>query len=376
LGQVFQLIFSTEKRHSTTILRFNAAMTKPLVCLTLILLLVSLACGLPYSTTLRPTPEAVSQVVSQLLVTAGPNSTATSTPFQPIGPTATDLPTATALPTNTPEPTSVEAPDVPTPIRVDQNLPEGVVNLLVLGNDFRPSAGFRTDIILLVSINTGTGSVSIVSFPRDLYVDIPGWGTNRINTAFPHGGFSMMADTLQYNFGVRPTYYVMTNFQGFVGIVNSLGGINVNVSTYLRDKCDLPQAVNTYCEVGPGTVAMDGATALWYVRSRHSSSDFERGRRAQEVLYAIFTKLMSLDAITRLPELYSAYQSSVETNLSLDVIPPLLPVASQVMGDASRIHRYTIGPGQVTPFTTSGGAQVLLPNYNAIMAIINEAVYH
>jgi LCP family protein required for cell wall assembly len=345
-------------------------MSKPLLCLTLVFLLVSLACGLPAVADPQPTPKAV----SQLLVTAGPDSTATPTPFQPVGPTATFTPTATSLPTNTPEPTSADAPGIPTPVRANQNLPEGVVNLLVLGNDWRPSGGYRTDIILLVSINTGKGTVGVVSFPRDLYVTIPGWGTNRINTAFPHGGISMMADTLQYNFGVRPTYYVMTNFQGFQGIVNSLGGINVNVGQYLQDKCDLPQAVNTYCTVNPGTIKMDGATALWYVRSRHSTSDFDRGRRAQEVLYALFAKLMSLNAITRMPELYANYQSSVETNLTLDVIAPLLPVASQVIGDSSRIHRYTIGPSEAYPYTTSGGAMVLQPNYQAIQAIINQAM--
>jgi LCP family protein required for cell wall assembly len=279
------------------------------------------------------------------------------------------------LPTKTPEPDLAEVPAVPTPIRVNQKLPEGTLNILVLGSDWRPSGGFRTDVILFVSINSGKGTVNVVSFPRDLYLTIPGWGTDRINTAFTHGGFSMLADTLEYNFGVRPTNYIMTNFQGFTGIIDSLGGINVNVGEYLSDKCDLPQAVNTYCTVYPGSLSMDGATALWYVRSRHSSSDFDRGRRAQEVLYAIFAKLMNLNAIARLPELYAAYQSSVETNLSLDALAPFLPLATQVIGDSGSIHRYTIGPSEASPFTTSGGAMVLLPNYQAITAIINEAVF-
>jgi anionic cell wall polymer biosynthesis LytR-Cps2A-Psr (LCP) family protein len=119
---------------------------------------------------------------------------------------------------------------------------------------------------------------------------------------------------------------------------------------------------------------MDGQTALWYVRSRHTTNDIDRGRRAQEVLFAIFAKLMSLNAITRLPELYATFQSNVETNLGLDVIAPLMPVASQVIGDTSRIHRYTIGPGQVTDFITEGGAMVLLPNYPAITALLNQAI--
>lgn len=350
-------------------------MSKQLLRLALLLILVSVACSLPaYASQSTQAPQP--QAVSALYVTAGPDATLTPTPFQPIGPTSTATITATPTPTETPEPTGLEIPGLPTPVRVSQKLPDGQINLMVIGNDYRPNAGFRTDVLMLVSINTGKGTVSVVSFPRDLYVTIPGWETNRINTAFPRGGFNTLADTLEYNFGVRPTYYIMTNFQGFISIVNSLGGVNVNVGQSLSDTCDLPQEVNGYCSVSPGSVSMDGATALWYVRSRHSSSDFDRLRRAQEVLYAVFAKLMSLDAVSRLPELYSAYKSSVETNMSVESIAPLLPVASQVIGDSSRVRRFSIGPAQVSNYITSGGAMVLLPNYGAISSIIAEAIYN
>jgi LCP family protein required for cell wall assembly len=254
-------------------------------------------------------------------------------------------------------------------------MPEGTINLMVLGSDFRPGQGQRTDVMMLVSIHGSSGTVSVVSFPRDLYVTIPGWTTQRMNTAFAYGGFPLLADTLEYNFGVRPTHYVMTNFQGFVGIIDSLGGVKVNVGNYLSDKCDLPQARNGYCTVDAGPVIMDGATALWYVRSRYTTSDFDRTRRAQEVLYALFDQMMSIAAVGKLPEFYAYYQSSVETNLTVDAITPLLPVASTIIGDSSRIRRYAVGPAQVTNFVTSGGAMVLLPNYDAISTIIAEAVY-
>jgi LCP family protein required for cell wall assembly len=346
-------------------------MAKKLACLALVVILVSLACSLPnFSDSQAPSPQAI----SQLLTSGGPDATATATPFQPMGPTATFTPTI-ALPTSTPDPELAGVPDVGAPIRVNKPLPEGTVNIMVIGNDYRPNSGYRTDVMMLVSINTKKGSVSVISFPRDLYVTIPGWMTQRINTAFAHGGFDMMADTMEYNFGVRPTYYVMTNFQGFIGIINGLGGISVNVGQTLSDTCDLPQARGGYCTVTPGTVNMDGATALWYVRSRHTSSDLDRTRRAQEVLYAIFSKLMSLNAITRLPELYSSYQSAVETNLSVENILPLLPVASQVLGDSSRIHQYSVGAGMVSNYTTPAGAMVLLPDYQAIANMIDEAIF-
>jgi LCP family protein required for cell wall assembly len=253
-------------------------------------------------------------------------------------------------------------------------IPPGVRNILVLGSDWRPNSGYRTDVIMLVSLNPGKGTVSIISFPRDLYVQIPGVGMDRINTAQARGGFKLMADTFEANFGIRPEHYVMTNFKGFTGIINSLNGIDVNVGQRLSDTCDLPQGSNGYCTVQPGIVHMDGATALWYVRSRHTTSDFDRERRAQEVLYAVTVKLLSLQAVTHAAEFFNNYRSSVETDLSLPDMLPLVQLSSQII-DPSQTHRYTIGAGQVTNYVVpNSGAMVLLPNRSAIMAIIQEAI--
>jgi len=253
---------------------------------------------------------------------------------------------------------------------------EGIVNLLVLGSDARPGGGFRTDVMMLVSINRGKGTVSVVSFPRDLYVTIPGWMTNRLNTAFAAGGFDTMAYTFEYNFGVRPTYYVMTNFDGFKSIIDTLGGITIEASQELYDKCDVSwRDWQGYCYVPAGSFNLDGESALWYVRSRYSSSDFDRLRRAQEVVKGIFVKLMSLNAIARAPELYDNFRSSVETNLGIDDIIGLLPVASAVMDDSSRVYQYAITPAQASPYVTPEGAYVLWPDLYAIQAIVREAIY-
>ena len=106
--------------------------------------------------------------------------------------------------------------------------PKGQINILLLGSDQRRgSGGFRTDVVLLVTINPADNSINITSFPRDLYVNIPGYSQNRINTAHARGGFETMANTFEYNFGVRPDYYALINFWSFVDVVNSLGGIDV-----------------------------------------------------------------------------------------------------------------------------------------------------
>jgi len=121
---------------------------------------------------------------------------------------------------------------------------------------------------------------------------------------------------------------------------------------------------------------MNGATALWYVRSRSSSSDFDRLRRAQEVLKAVFTKLMSLDAVGRSAELYDLLISSVETDISLDTIVKLLPLAVKVAGDTSLVEGYAIGADATSDYIVpSNGNMVLLPDWALIKEIILKAFY-
>ncbi len=292
-------------------------------------------------------------------------------------PTATPyLPIMETVLTPDPEKDKTEtAPVVPTEY-VPQR-PEGQVNILVLGSDYRPESGYRTDVFMLLSIYPKEGTASILSFPRDLYVYLPGIGNQRINVAQPFGGFALSKATLEENFGVTADYYIMTNFQGFKGIINSLGGITVNAGSYLSDHCELPQGdASKNCTVYAGPNYMNGETALWYVRSRYTTSDFDRTRRAQEVMFAIFEKLMSLDAISRVPELYNLYLSSVETDLGLKDIVPLMPVTSQILSDPSRLRRFAIGEEQVSPYVLpDSGANVLIPNYELIEKVIFNSAF-
>jgi LCP family protein required for cell wall assembly len=255
-------------------------------------------------------------------------------------------------------------------------MPDGVVNIMVLGSDWRESAGHRTDVIMLVSVNTIQQTVSVVSFPRDLYVPIPGWTTQRINTAEPHGGFQMLADTMEQNFGLRPEYYVMTDFNGFKSIIDSLGGVEVYAGSKLVDRCDLPFGENGKCTITPGRQTMDGATALWYIRSRYSSSDLDRLRREQEVMSGVFTKLMSGSAVTDLPGFFALYKSSVKTNLTVQALAPLLPTAGRVFSDRKLIRRYALTVKEAKPFVTETGAQVLLPDYERINQMLDEAIFN
>lgn len=330
-------------------------------------LLTISGCNLNQSTSAQTTFTQTSnslKLLSQSLDTS-------ATPFQPIPPSATIAPPAATL-TPTVQPTD----SLTSAIHLGLPRPEGQVNILILGSDYRPNQGYRTDVIMVLSLNPQKQTASLTSFPRDLYVDLPGFGMNRINAAQPYGGFTLSASTFKRNFDIEVDYYIMTTFNGFKSIVDTLGGINVYAASDLYDKCDLPQAVDKYCFIPAGSNSMNGATSLWYVRSRHTGNDFDRTRRAQEVITAIFQKLMSLNAVNRGAELYDLFINSVETNLPLSKTLELLPFGAQIMADPSLVKRYSIGSSNITNYIVpETGAMVLLPDPISIEEIIRLAFY-
>ena len=305
-----------------------------------------------------------------ILATQDPNAPPTPTAFQPLErtPVNTFAPTAT-MAEETEEISGNQAANLTTEV------PEGQINFLVLGSDYRPGSGFRTDVIMLIGINTNTNKVSIVSFPRDLCVYIPGTysgydleSCDRINTTMPFG-FQTTQNMFETNFGVTPDYYAMTNFQGFVALVDNLGGIDVDVASNLTDQC-----TGGYCSVYAGTNHMNGETALWYVRSRYSSSDYDRERRAQEVIQALFSRMLSLDVINKIPSMFDVYSQYVEHNIPLDVALSIAKVAANIDLNED-VYRETLEPPEVIDTRKSNGAYVSLPNHTYIDPIIQRAFF-
>ncbi|MBG0788617.1 MAG: LCP family protein [Anaerolineaceae bacterium] len=341
---------------------------KPLEVVAVVILL-SLICVLGFIlisgfiASLNPSSVAASSGPTQNPIAALP----TATPFQPgEGGEQANLPSEGEQPG--------EVLPSPTPTEDILEKPEGQINILLLGSDIRPNdGGFRTDVIMWVSLNPADEYVSIISFPRDLFVSIPGWGSNRINTAFQYGGFELLADTFEVNFGIRPDYYVMVDFNGFKTVINDLGGIDVNAAYNLSDTCATWINASGYCSVGPGWVHMNGEVALWYARSRYSTSDIDRARRAQEVGEAIFNRMVSLDALVRAPELYNAYVNYVQTDIGLSEVVSLLPFASKI-NDNRDIRNYVVNYNYAYDWTTTAGAQVLVPDYYAIESLLIEAL--
>lgn len=260
--------------------------------------------------------------------------------------------------------------EIPAPLGVLPK-PNDQINILLLGDDQRPNEhGLRTDAILLLTINPSYGTASLTSFPRDLYVYAPGWTMQRINVVYDRGGFALLADTFEYNFGVRPDYYVKVNIWQFQAMIDDMGGIDVNVA-YAMTETD-PDNSSAYRTIPAGKVHMDGKTALWYSRARMASSDFDRARRHQEVLQAVFTRLMNLDVIQQAPQFYSKYRNTVSTNLTLENVAGFFPFARQFTQNF-KLRQYLIGRQFVTDWTVpTDGSKVLLPKRADLLLVMQQ----
>lgn len=239
-------------------------------------------------------------------------------------------------------------------------------NILLLGTDDAPDRGTvgRTDTIILTTVVPTRPYIGLLSIPRDLWVNIPGLGEQRINTAYFFAeankagtGTGAAVQAIRENFGIPVHYYAVVHMGGVVSAIDALGGVNLRLDAAMGGW----QA---------GTHHLTGAQALEFVRDRSGSDDFSRMMRTQALLTSLADHALRPDSWTRLPAfLYSALQA-VDTNIPLWQLPrlsiallrvPLVGVDSQV-----------IGRDMVVPFQTSGGAQVLAPQWETIRPMLVE----
>jgi polyisoprenyl-teichoic acid--peptidoglycan teichoic acid transferase len=333
------------------------------------------------SSALEPAPSATpSQTATPTFTpspspTFVPSATATSTrTAQPPGPTIT--PTNTITPTVTPTLTPTPALS-PTPLPTVA-LSQDIMHVLVMGLDStRNLRGQNTDVIIVAAINKDTKQVTLLSIPRDLWVYIPTYGWNRINTAhrrgyslnYPGGGPALLMRTIEVNFGIPIDHWARVDFQGFERVVDELGGVDMVVScpVNLRYK---PPTSDTEEEMllEPGVYHMDGAMALRYVRTRRGGSDFDRARRQHQFLRAMWYQAKNSNLLPKIPGLWSALKGSFETDLNLGDILSLAPLALDLK--PQRVRSRYIGPNEVTDWTTSEGWSVLLPRYDKIQQVV------
>jgi LCP family protein required for cell wall assembly len=258
-----------------------------------------------------------------------------------------------------------------------------VINILLLGSDQTSTENVgRTDTIIVVSVNPEHPSVGLLSIPRDFYAWIPSHGFDKINTAYsrgvrngyPGGGSGLIKATIEYNLGIRIHYYVRVGFDGFVKIVDALGGVDVAVECPLSDTFPDPSSPTGQTDIDwlPGIHHLDGKHALWYARSRWSTSDFDRNRRQQQVLRGMYHQIMNLDIIPKIPQLWGTLNETVSTDLGLDELLYLGAVGSRL--DMINLKSRFVGRNVLQSWTAPNGAYVLVPYYDALGPLVSEAM--
>lgn len=284
-------------------------------------------------------------------------------PFAPVArATSSDLPLPPEIPTAT-----APLPEA-TPVPWDGH---SRITILLMGLDYRDwQAGVgapRSDTMMLVSLDPITRKISMLSVPRDLWVEIPGFTHNRINTAYssgeanrlPGGGPALAMRAVESLVGVPIQYYAVVDFATFEQLIDEIGGIDVLVRQ--RIKISPIGRLSRWLEAKP--YHLDGAEALAYARNRKTGGgDFTRAERQQQVALAIMDRVVGFDMLPRLvsraPALYQELASGVRTNLSLDQMIALAWLAVRIPKE--NIQQAVIEPPNMVGFyTRPDGAQVL-----------------
>lgn len=229
-------------------------------------------------------------------------------------------------------------------------------DILVLGSDYREAQGEerRSDTIILVHADPDEGYVSLLSFPRDLRVEIPGHGVDKLNAAYAFEGPALTVKTIEQLTGVDIDEYLEVDFAAFCDITDTLGGVYLDIDRrYYND-----DPTWELIKISPGYQLLDGKTALDYVRFRHDLNyDFGRMERQQRFLTAMREQALGWDLAVRLPGLVRALFSNVSTTLGANDILRLAYWGLRL--DGSRIKQITISGD---PQVRDGVSYVILPD--------------
>jgi polyisoprenyl-teichoic acid--peptidoglycan teichoic acid transferase len=258
--------------------------------------------------------------------------------------------------------------------------------VLVMGLDRRPGEtglAYRTDTMMLVSLDPAANSIGILSIPRDLYVEVPGYNQlQRVNSPMvlgelrqPGAGPELAMQTVQYNLGIRIHDYVAIDFNSFIKIIDLIGGLDVDVPYTISDTLypDMNYGYDPFY-IEAGFQHLDGTTALKYARTRHGDNDFVRAQRQQLVLNALRDRVLSPDLLPQLiiqsPSLLAAVNDGFYTGLTIDQLIQLALYLKDIPAENLRTgvinEQYTIG------YSTPQGASVLVPDRERIGPLMVE----
>jgi len=278
---------------------------------------------------------------------------------------ASDLPSAT--------------PTAPGATANPQAASNAAFTVLLLGSDndekFDPNH-VLTQSMILVRVDPGAKQVTMLSIPRDLYVNFyPGGGAGKVDEVFSYGGPSASIATVERNFQVKIDQYVWIGLKGLIRVIDLMGGVDVITSNPVLDD-EYPADIDTQDPYGyhrvavlPGPQHLDGVHALQYVRSRHSDlrGDFARSQRQQQVLTALRGRA-SLVGPADLPDLAKAIGGEMRTSMSVQQVAQLLPVMASLKPENIR---QIVLLGDYTSTTVEGG-YFLIPNWGQIRPLVRQ----
>ena len=249
------------------------------------------------------------------------------------------------------------------------------VSILLMGIDQRceEEGPAHTDTMMVLTIDPVGLSAAMLSLPRDLWVEIPNFGVDRINQAnyygeiyeYPGGGQALAVQTVEALLGVPIDYYVAVNFDAFVEVVDLIGGIDIDVPEAIDDP-DYPDQCYGYdpFSIAAGEQQLDGEAALKYARTRATfGGDVDRAGRQQAVILAVRQKIFDLNSIPQLiaqaPQLWQTSQENVRTNMTLDEAIQLALLVQDIPRES--IRTAVLDFNYVYNETTPDGRQVLVP---------------
>lgn len=344
--------------------------------------------GISLATETAVPPNAAPQIAAAI-------SPASSDP-KPTNAPPVDTPLPAATPTSEPK-----APDPPSQLDVARQLVDAGIgggdpgssdiwdgetelNILVLGVDKRADGGDQNaDVIIIAHLDLVNHRLSGVSLPRDLEVNIPGIGSDKINSAYNHGvlaspddpvaGVAKVRDTIESLFGIPIDGYVLVDFSGFSDVVDAMGGITVDVPYEIVDNQYPTEDYGTETiQFDPGVQEMDGEQSLVYVRTRHADSDDARRQRQLDVIRAIFSKGKSIESITNADEIILSAGGAMQTSFDLEEQLTLARIAYEMQDSDIRLS--TLGEPLLQAAWSEDGRWIYTGDADAIKAFVLDAV--
>lgn len=259
------------------------------------------------------------------------------------------------------------------------------LTVLVMGADRRPgeSVYSRTDTMILLSIDPQSETASMMSIPRDLWVEIPNYNRNyRINTAFvlgsqtggTQGGAELAMETITHNLGIKIDHYILVDFQTVTNLIDELGGVTIDVPETIDDPLypDMSFGYDPFY-IEAGNQKLDGSTSLKYMRTRHTGTDFDRSRRQQQVIVALRDQLSDQGIprlLLNLPAFIQEARDGIYTDMSITGLQTLANTARTI--ESENIERGVLDYNYVTSYQTNAGASVLLLQPEPAQALISS----